>query len=256
MLDLLVSVVTFNQTEVILRATVQSVLLSDLNLQLEIIDHSPTNAIQSWFVGQPRVKYFHDKGNPGFGSGHNRAMKKSHQMARYHLVLNPDVEFNPSILRVLIDRLDSDPSIGLISPLVRYPTGERQPLCKLLPSPLDPILRRFAPNSRWTKKRDSLYELRDLAEDREYNIPSLSGCFLLMRNDMLRSVGLFDERYFMYFEDIDFCRRVHSRYKTIYYPFVQIVHHYTKGSYRSRHLLMIHILSAIKYFVFSISVGG
>lgn len=80
------------------------------------------------------------------------------------------------------------------------------------------------------------------------NVPYLSGCFMFLRVSVLKEVGLFDERYFMYLEDTDLSRRIHKKYKTIYYPFVHIIHEYSKGSYKNIKLLIYHIHSAIKYF--------
>ena len=80
------------------------------------------------------------------------------------------------------------------------------------------------------------------------NVPSLSGCFMLLRTSVLEAVGLFDENIFMYLEDVDLNRRIHTNYKTIFYPEVSIVHEYAKESYRNKKLLMFHIRSALYYF--------
>lgn len=80
------------------------------------------------------------------------------------------------------------------------------------------------------------------------NVPNLSGCFMFLRVDALKHVGLFDENIFMYLEDVDLNRRIHKHYKTIYYPKEEIIHEYKKASYGSRKLLGYHILSTIYYF--------
>ena len=79
-------------------------------------------------------------------------------------------------------------------------------------------------------------------------VPSLSGCFMFMRCSVLKQVGGFDERYFMYAEDLDLCRRIGEVSKTIFYPKVSIIHEYGKGSYKNKKLLKYHIISVIKYF--------
>jgi GT2 family glycosyltransferase len=76
----------------------------------------------------------------------------------------------------------------------------------------------------------------------------VSGCFLLVRSGILREIGGFDERYFMYLEDVDLVRRVGKSAEVMYEPSVFVVHAYGKGSYRNFKLLAYHILSAIKYF--------
>jgi hypothetical protein len=80
------------------------------------------------------------------------------------------------------------------------------------------------------------------------DVPYLSGCFMFFRNAALEKSGLFDERFFMYFEDTDLTRRMHRHYRTVYYPHTYICHEYRKDSYKSLRLLGIHILSAVKYF--------
>jgi hypothetical protein len=79
-------------------------------------------------------------------------------------------------------------------------------------------------------------------------IPWLSGCFLLARTSQLEKIGGFDERFFMYMEDIDLSRRSLRHFKNIFYPHVTIQHFYEKGSYKSRKLTIIHLISAIRYF--------
>jgi GT2 family glycosyltransferase len=71
---------------------------------------------------------------------------------------------------------------------------------------------------------------------------------MFIRTKIFKEIGLFDERFFMYLEDTDLCRRIGEKYKTIYYPEAIVYHEYAKGSYRSNELLKIHIESAIKYF--------
>ena len=79
-------------------------------------------------------------------------------------------------------------------------------------------------------------------------VPQLSGSFMLINTAILEKSGIFDERYFMYLEDVDLTRRVSEYAKTIFYPAVHIVHEHHRGSYSSIHLLFRHISSAIKYF--------
>ena len=147
----------------------------------------------------------------------------------------------------MVDYMENHPEVGLLSPKVFYPNGEVQYLCKMLPSPIDLIGRRFLPQS-WTQKRNERFELRQTGYDKEMNIPYLSGCFMLLRTEALKKVGLFDERFFMYPEDIDLTRRIHKEYKTIFYPEAKVIHNHKKASYKSRRYLWIHIVNMCRYF--------
>lgn len=80
--------------------------------------------------------------------------------------------------------------------------------------------RRFLPFKGIQQKRDERFELHAFGYDKIIEVPSLSGCFMFMRVDVLKRTGGFDERFFMYAEDLDLCRRIGEVAKTIYYPVV------------------------------------
>ena len=132
-------------------------------------------------------------------------------------------------------------------PKIIYPNGKLQYLCKPLPTPTDLILRRFIPKS-WFKKRKSNFELQQFGYNQELNVPFLSGCFMFLRVSALQEIGLFDDRFFMYGEDIDLSRRMHSKYKTIFFPKVTVVHAHKAESYKNYKMLFIHIKNIVKYF--------
>ncbi len=189
--------------------------------------------------------------NLGFGRGHNLALKQLAGVdAPYHLILNPDIVFDVDALGCLADVLDSHPDVGLVMPKVLYPDGSNQYLCKLLPAPIDLMLRRFLPGpwKRLARKRTALYELRFLDSDMPAYVPSLSGCFMFARRSVLQAVNGFDERFFLYMEDVDLCRRMLSVSRLLYWPGATVEHVHQMGSYRSRKLLILHIRSAILYF--------
>ena len=80
------------------------------------------------------------------------------------------------------------------------------------------------------------------------NVPYLTGCFMFLRLSALEQVGLFDERYFMYPEDIDLTRRLHTRFLTLYYPYATVIHDHERASYKNLKMLMIHIVNLCRYF--------
>jgi GT2 family glycosyltransferase len=96
--------------------------------------------------------------------------------------------------------------------------------------------------------RNARYEMHASGYDKQMNVPYLSGCFMLLRTQAAAEVGLFDERYFMYPEDMDLTRRIHRRYQTIYYPEVSIVHEHSKASYKSLKMFGIHAINMCRYF--------
>ena len=138
--------------------------------------------------------------------------------------------------------------VGNIMPMVKYPNGEIQYLCKRLPTPLDLFLRRFYPFRKVIEKNNYKYELRETGYNKIMNVPILSGCFMFIRSKIFNEIGMFDERYFMYMEDFDLNRRIHEKYKTIFYPNVEIIHNHAKESFKNKKMVVAHLKSAIKYF--------
>jgi len=193
--------------------------------------------------------YIFNNKNLGYGAGHNIALKKTILAdIKYHLVLNPDILIEPDVLDRLLEQMEYNKDIGLIMPNIKYPDGQIQHLCKLIATPIDLIGRRFIPLKKWIDERNNKYELHFTGYNRTMQVPSLSGCFMLLRTEVLEEIGGFDERFFMYCEDLDLCRRVGQVSKTIFYPEVSVIHNYEKGSYKNSKLLKYHIQSAFKYF--------
>ena len=201
----------------------------------------------------PATYIFNNK-NLGYGRAHNIALEKSLKTnAKYHLVLNSDIEFTPDVIKKLTYFMEQNPNIGHSMPLVRYPNGNIQYLAKQLPTPFDLFARRFMPKS-WVKKRAAKFENHAFYKQTNYksqilDAPYLSGCFMFLRCDALRKIGLFDPRFFMYPEDIDLTRRINQHYRTVMYPAVEIIHNHAQSSYHSLRLLWIHCINMIKYFI-------
>lgn len=216
---------------------------------LLLIDNSATPELSVVAEHRHRVKYIFNGKNLGYGTAHNIAMREAIRIgADYHIVLNPDIYWEGDIVAGLAEYMDATPQVGLCMPQVLYPDGAPQLLCKLLPTPLDLVGRRFIPVKKWRKIIDRRYELKNLDSIHPSRIPSLSGCFMFMRCSTLKTIGLFDERYFMYGEDVDLCRRIGEISDTMFIPYLSIYHQYEKGSYHNSKLLRIHILSMTKYF--------
>lgn len=243
------SIVLYKNDNSVTRA-ILDFLNSPLPIKLFLIDNSPTDKLKTDLADviiDNRVEYIFNNNNIGFGAAHNIAIRRIIDASDYHLVLNPDVTFEPAVIEALHSYMQENKDVGLVMPKVFYPDGQLQYACKLLPTPVDLIFRRFLPSS-FTKKKIDRFELRSSGYDKEIQVPYLSGCFMFLRTEALKKIGLFDERFFMYPEDIDLTRRMHKEYRTMFYPNVSIVHEHEKGSYKSLKLLYIHIINMIKYF--------
>ncbi len=163
-------------------------------------------------------------GNIGYGAAHNLALRQSG--ADYHLILNPDVEFDPDALAAGLDYLLANPAAVLASPAAMN-DGEQQYLCKRYPSVLVLLMRGFAPAFMRAAFSGNLaaYEMRELPRDRpSVGIPIVSGCCMLCRGRPLRESGGFDERFFLYFEDFDLSLRLGRHGELAHVPAMRIRH--------------------------------
>ena len=211
------------------------------------IDNSPhkTNELP---IASDKLKYVFNNHNLGYGAAHNIAIRESiYDDVPFHLVVNPDITFTPDTINTLLEFILQNPEVGMVSPKITYPNGELQHLCKLLPTPLDVFGRRFLPQS-WMARRNRHYEMQTSGYNRIMNVPYLSGCFMLLRTQALQKVRLFDERFFMYPEDIDLTRRIHRDFLTVFFPHAIIIHNHEKASYKSLRMLWIHAVNMCRYF--------
>ena len=212
--------------------------------------------IDSLLLKYPGVDYiFHGK-NLGYGYANNIAIKKYQKQTKYHVVLNPDVEFDEDVLSGLYNKLENDLNIGLAGVKILNPDGVTQYVNKKLPKPFDVTIRLIGKKipiiGRLIKKifrrsRNS-YKLKDLDHNKDIICPAISGCFMFFRSSALKDIGLFDPRYFMYYDDVDISRRCFAKYKVIIFNKVSVIHHWERGSYKCFGLFLSHLNSTIKYF--------
>lgn len=238
------SIVLYKENVEVLRKTINSFLNTSLTKKLYLIDNSPNDLLQS-FADHSEIEYISSHKNIGFGKGHNLVLKKIENISECHLVLNPDVEFRPEILPNLITALKKEQGVIMISPKVVYPNGELQYTCRKHPKFMDLIIRRIGAFG----KRRFYGEYRDRDLTKPLFPDFIHGCFLLFNTKAFIELKGFDERYFLYMEDADICRKIDEiGKKKMYYPKEEITHIYKKGSNKNMRLFFTHILSAIKYF--------
>lgn len=233
--------------------TIRCFLDTDLDVRLVLVDNSSGEELSVLKdICPERIDYIHSGKNLGFGAGHNLAVRSLRETAPYHLILNPDITFEAGTLERLYGFMQEHHDVGCVIPRVYYPDGSPQYVCRLLPSPLDfavrwlsSVVRIFC---RYEAKRNELYELRCSGYSKQMSVPFISGCFMFMRTRAFVEAGMFDERYFLYVEDVDLSRRVHQRYRTIFYPDAKAVHVCGRAAHRSFTAFCHFVRSAIKYF--------
>ena len=186
--------------------------------------------------------------NRGFGAGHNIGIALARNIkSDFHVVLNADVCWSRPVIGPMAAYLEAHPDTVMLGPKVYYPDGALQYSCRLLPAPADLICKRFLP-SAFTAARMRRYLLAGISHDEPFECSYLLGSFPFFRMSALAEAGGFDERFFMYPEDIDITRRMSRLGKVLYWPRVSIIHEHAAASRHSARMLLIHITNMCRYF--------
>ena len=250
-IKLAVSIVTYETCPHELATALRTLKSLPYRAIVTVIDNSSLNFLRECVEKtMPEAIYIHVQRNIGFGAGHNIALKHSFQNnILYHLVMNVDLEFTAETICTMTQFLNNHENCSAVTPRAFYPTGQEQYLSRKLPTPMNLVLRYLLPNASITKRLNYNYELQYLDRSKISSVPTASGCFLLMRMSTLQKVGVFDEGYFMYMEDIDLTRRISDLSDIAYLPSVQIIHKHSKGSFKKLKLFLHHVKSACRYFI-------
>lgn len=243
------SLVTFKTKPSELKRIIECSLDSIID-KLYVIDNSPKNDLRSVVSNfkSNKLVYVYGQGNIGFGGANNIGIKKGISAgAEYHIVLNPDIIFDGESIEKIKLFMDNHPEIGMSAPKLIYPDGRPQATAMMLPTPIDIFGRRLFPKFI-QKKINEHYEFTkyDLSVSRK--IPNICGCFMFIRTNVLLKSELFDENFFMYFEDFDLVRRVHKFSDIAYYADVTVIHAHAAEHRKNKFLLKEGIKSAVKYF--------
>lgn len=216
------------------------------------LDHSQ-EMVQRHF---PQVNYIASPQNVGFAAGNNLGIKVSR--GEYVMLVNTDVAIFSDSVHAMLDYLNQHQHVGLTVPKLINPDGTTQMSCYRFPSFLVPLWRRtilrLLPNGQQVIKRYMMTDW-DHADNRAIGW-ALGACFLIRRG-ALDQVGLLDERYFLYVEDVDFCRRMWVRgWEVHYLASAEMVHYHQRMSANGSGWLSVfsyparlHIRSWLKYFI-------
>jgi GT2 family glycosyltransferase len=242
------SIVIYNSPERDLQTIISCIAQSTVRT-IYVIDNTPDDRIKE-FVQKlsKKVVYMQGQGNVGYGAAHNIAIRESiRQGSNYHLVVNADIEFSEGTIEKLVNFMEDHPEAGQVIPKIVYPDGEIQYVCKLIPTPFDLLFRRFL-FAQLNKKRADKFQLKFTGYNKIMNVPYHHGCFMFFSVSALIEIGLFDERFFMYPEDIDITRRMHEKYATLFYPYLEVTHTHTAESRKNLKMFFIHSMNMIRYF--------
>jgi GT2 family glycosyltransferase len=173
----------------------------------------------------PAVELIANENNRGFAAACNQGIAASAE--EFILILNPDTLVTPAALQTLLDVMQAEPRAGACGPRILNPDGSLQPSCRRFPTLPRLLLDEFGfgklfPHSRFFGG----YRMTWWAHDQLREVDQLMGAALLLRRAALKQVGTFDERFFMYFEEVDLCLRLHDAgWKVLFVREGQVMHH-------------------------------
>ena len=238
--DLSICTVNWN-TRRDLEQALASVLNSDsgVRVQVVVLDNASEDGSAEMVRERfPTAALLESDENVGFARGYNRAAREAE--GRHLLMLNPDTIVRPGALERLVSFLDSHARVGAAGPRLLNPDGSLQFSCRHFPRPLAAVFRntplgRVAPGNRFT--RDYLMTDWDHNEVRE--VDWVSGAAICIRREAWEEAGGFDEGYFMYAEDMDWCLRAREAGWGIYYVPEAVIVHRIGGSSDQRPTAMV-----------------
>jgi GT2 family glycosyltransferase len=250
-----IGLVTFNHERAIektLRSVLDS-LPSTIPAQIWVLDNcsadSTLSVVKQIAAGDARLSVIANSSNEGFARGNNRILQCVN--SSYHVFCNPDITLTPGALDTLLGFLCAHPDVGIVCPRVHFEDGRLQPLNKQHPTIADLFLRRFVPRlvQRYFAERMRRYDMLDRGYDQSYDVPFVSGAFMVCRTDLLKQLGGFDGRFFLYLEDADLSRRVQeSGWRTVYCPDAVVLHEWRRDAHRSFRETLLFCASVFKYF--------
>ncbi len=230
------------------RSCIQSVLDKTVGtpLQLFLIDNASPDgsgkALQEHF-GKSAEVILNPK-NLGYGKGHNACLQRLN--SKYHAVINPDITLCEDTLSVLCRYLEEHPDVAMVTPQLRFPNGRIQQIAKRTPNVLALLARQV--RLRWLKKYENYYLMLDRDLSKPQDIQFCSGCFFVVRTDVMRDIGGFDPDYFMYVEDADITRRVMGHGQVVYLPETFVYHSWHRTARHNLRAFFLQVRSMLLYF--------
>ena len=231
--DLSIVIVNWNVREELRNclASIYRGLRGELPSEVFVVDNaSRDGSVEMVREEFPLAKLVENRMNLGFTAANNQAIRRS--QGRYVLLLNPDTEVVGDALARMVDYMDTHPEVGLIGPQLLASDGSVQSSRRRFPSLAtafleSTVLQRWFTSSRVIRH----YYVLDRSDEELQAVDWVAGACLLVRREAIEDVGLMDEDFFMYSEELDWCYRIkRAGWQIIYFPEAKIIHHEGRSS--------------------------
>lgn len=247
MIDISIAIVAYHDEPDVREAvaSIENCTSKEMKKHIYIIDNSEAAGSLGELAGEYEdVSYVQTGRNLGFGGGHNFVLGQLD--SRFHAIVNPDVILRMDALSVLMDFMEAD-GAGMSVPRLLDEQGNLLKVYRREVTVCDLFLRMFAKGC--FRKRQAYHTMQEMDYDRPFTVPFAQGSFLVIRTELFRELGGFDERFFLYMEDADLCRRVNEVSTLRYCPNAAVVHKWRKGSHTDKRLFALHVRSIAAYFL-------
>ena len=265
MLDLSIVIVSWNVKD-LLRQCLRSVISSQnsvvrqsrdlttdywlLTTEIIVVDNGSTDGSAAMVREEfPQVRLMANEANVGFTKANNQALAQCR--GRTLLLLNPDTEVRPGALEAMVAYMDEHPEVGALGPQLLNPDGSVQSSRRRFPTLTtafleSTVLQLWFPDNAVLRR----YYVLDRPDDEVQEVDWVVGAAILIRREAWDQVGPLDEGFFMYSEELDWCRRARERgWRVVYLPAAQVVHYGAQSSEQVKPLQHIHFQrSKVRYF--------
>jgi GT2 family glycosyltransferase len=254
-IDLTVVIVSWNVRD-LLRRCLQSIesearqAVDGLALEIVVVDNaSADDSVEMVRAEFPQVRLVANEENRGFTVANNQGLVLG--QGRYLLLLNPDTELTGGALATMVHAMDDRPEIGALGPQLRYPDGSLQSSRRRFPTFATALVESTVVQEWWGDNRVlRRYYMADTPDDAIQSVDWVVGACLLVRRQAYEQVGGLDEGFFMYSEEMDWCRRIKDAgWLVIYLPTATVIHHEGRSSEQVVPARHIHFQSSkVRYF--------
>ena len=252
MIDLSIVVVSWNVQELLsrcLRSVLDGSKSSAPDAEVIVVDNGSTDGSAHMVRTEfPHICLIANADNRGFPAANNQGIAIA--KGRYVLLLNPDTEVVADALAVMVSYADAHPDVGVVGPRLLNPDGSVQPSRRRFPTLTTAFfestwLERYAPRRLLER-----YYVLDQPDDATLSVDWVDGSALMARREAVEQVGLMDEGFFMYSEELDWCRRFRGAgWRVVYLPTARVIHHKGKSSEQVAAACHTHFqTSKIRYF--------
>tara|TARA_X000000950_G_scaffold289097_1_gene409750 strand:+ start:1810 stop:2652 length:843 start_codon:yes stop_codon:yes gene_type:complete len=247
--DITASIVLFNNNFNELKPIIELVNNTNLNIKLVFIDNSKRENKDFKINTNHKFQYIHTGKNLGYGKGQNEALKIIHYKSKFHIFLSSDIKLEKNFFYQVNEFMSNNQKVFVSAPKILNYNNSLQFSLRNFPTPLDLFLRLIPKKINLFQKIKNKYEIQKTYDDNKFlSVPVVSGAVVIFKNKIDLNKILFDKRYFMYMEDVDWCRKIKPYYEIYYNPEIVIYHKQNASSKKNIFMFFAHLYSAFKYF--------